>query len=175
MVPAATTTARARTVNASRALPFGPLSTRPCTPTARPFSIKSLSARQSLKILVPRAILNQHENLSPADWEILRRHPADGAQMLAGVDHLRSAVPYVLYHHERWDGKGYPHGLAGTDIPVEGRLLAVVDSYDAMTSERPYRAGRDRDSVCAEIDRLAGTQFDPEMAHAFAQLRWLSD
>ncbi len=126
------------------------------------------------KILVPRAVLNQPHPLAPADWEILRRHPVDGAQMLAGVDHLRGAVPYLLYHHERWDGKGYPHGLAGTAIPVEGRLLAVVDAYDAMTSERPYRLGRDRESACAEIARLAGTQFDPEMAHAFVQLRRLA-
>jgi putative two-component system response regulator len=123
------------------------------------------------KILVPRAVLNKPDKLEPDEWLALRRHPEDGAHMLAGVDHLRAAVPYVLHHHERWDGTGYPHRLAGTNIPVEGRLLAVVDAYDAMTSVRPYRQPVSPLNACAEIVRLAGRQFDPEIAEAFATLR----
>jgi putative two-component system response regulator len=123
------------------------------------------------KILVPRAVLNKPDRLLPAEWELLRRHPADGAQMLHGVDHLRGAIPYVLYHHEHWNGSGYPHGLAGTAIPVEGRLLAVADAYDAMTSERPYRVAFTEPEACAEIERQSGRQFDPTMAAAFIRLR----
>jgi len=123
------------------------------------------------KILVPRAILNKPDRLLPAEWDLLRRHPLDGAQMLHGVDHLRGAIPYVLYHHENWNGSGYPHGLAGTAIPIEGRLLAVVDAYDAMTSERPYRVAFTEAEACAEIERQAGRQFDPAMASAFIHLR----
>lgn len=123
------------------------------------------------KILISRTILNKYGRLTAGEWQALRRHPEDGAQMLAGVDHLRAAVPYLLAHHERWDGNGYPRGLAGTAIPVEGRLLAVVDAYDAMTTERAYRAALAKDDACAEIDRQAGRQFDPTLAEAFVYLR----
>lgn len=126
------------------------------------------------KITVPRAILNKPDRLTPTEWEVLRRHPEDGAHMLAGVDHLRGTIPYALHHHEHWDGSGYPHGRAGTAIPVEGRLLAVVDAYDAMTSERPYRVARSRAAACDEIRRLAGCQFDPAIAEAFVALPLLA-
>jgi putative two-component system response regulator len=122
------------------------------------------------KILVPRSVLNKPGRLDPAEWELLKRHPEDGAQMLAGVDHLRGAVPYLLSHHERWDGSGYPRGLAGAAIPVEGRLLAVVDAYDAMTSRRPYQAPVSREIALAEIMQGRGHQFDPTIAEAFANL-----
>lgn len=123
------------------------------------------------KILVPRSVLNKPGRPDSAEWELLKRHPEDGAQMLAGVDHLRGAVPYVLYHHERWDGSGYPRGLAGAAIPVEGRLLAVVDAYDAMTSQRPYHAAVSSEIATAEIVQRRGHQFDPAIAEAFARLR----
>ena len=123
------------------------------------------------KILVPREILNKPGRLDPAEWEVLKRHPQDGAQMLAAVDHLRAAVPYVLYHHERWDGTGYPTRLAGTAIPIEGRLLAVVDAYDAMTNRRPYQAPVTGQAAAAEILAGRGRQFDPVIAEVFARLR----
>jgi putative two-component system response regulator len=123
------------------------------------------------KILVPRSVLNKPGPLDPAEWALLKRHPEEGAQMLAGVDHLRAAVPYVLYHHERWDGCGYPRGLAGSAIPLEGRLLAVVDAYDAMTSQRPYQSATTPQAAAAEIRRRSGHQFDPVIAEAFACLR----
>jgi putative two-component system response regulator len=126
------------------------------------------------KVLVPRAILNKPDRLNPDEWEVLRHHPEEGAHMLAGVDHLRGAIPYVLFHHEHWDGSGYPHGRAGTGIPVEGRLLAVVDAYDAMTSTRPYRQPLSRTEACDEIRRQAGRQFDPDFAAAFVSLPLLA-
>jgi putative two-component system response regulator len=123
------------------------------------------------KILVPREILNKPGRLDPAEWEVLKRHPQDGAHMLGGVDHLRAAVPYVLYHHERWDGTGYPTRLAGTAIPIEGRLLGVVDAYDAMTNRRPYQAPVTSQAAAAEILAGRGRQFDPVIAEVFARLR----
>jgi putative two-component system response regulator len=122
------------------------------------------------KILVPRSILNKPGRLESAEWDVLKRHPDDGAQMLAGVDHLRGAVPYVLHHHERWDGSGYPRGLAGAAIPVEGRLLAVVDAYDAMTSRRPYHAPVSSEAAVGEIMQRRSQQFDPDIAETFAHL-----
>ncbi len=123
------------------------------------------------KVLVPRTILNKSGPLQPAEWDLLRRHPQDGARMLAGVDHLRAGVPYALTHHERWDGSGYPRGLAGAEIPIEGRLLAVVDAFDAMTSQRPYRGAMPSKAACAEITQRSGQQFDPQLAEAFVRLR----
>ena len=122
------------------------------------------------KILVPREILNKPGRLDPADWEILKRHPEDGAHMLGGVDHLRAAIPYVRHHHERWDGTGYPDRLAGANIPIEGRLLAVVDAYDAMTSLRPYPGVKSSQIATAEILAGRGRQFDPAIAEVFARL-----
>mgnify|MGYP000489445288 CR=1 FL=1 len=123
------------------------------------------------KITVPRAILNKRQRLLYPEWARLRRHPETGARMLHGIQHLQAALPYVLYHHERWDGAGYPAGLAGADIPREGRLLAIVDAYDAMTSDRPYRRALPASVALDEIRRHSGAQFDPDMAAAFLQLR----
>ncbi|MEP7356741.1 MAG: HD domain-containing phosphohydrolase [Anaerolineales bacterium] len=123
------------------------------------------------KILVPGTILNKAGPLEAGEWDLLRRHPEDGAGMLAGVDHLRAAVPYALTHHERWDGTGYPCGLAGAAIPIEGRLLAVVDAYDAMTSLRPYHRPMSPAAACAEIEQRSGQQFDPHLVAAFVTLR----
>ncbi len=122
------------------------------------------------KVVVPRAILNKSGPLDASDWAVLRRHPENGAQMLAGVDHLRGAIPYLVYHHERWDGGGYPHGLAATAIPVEGRLLAIVDAYDAMTTQRAYRPPVSKEAAVEEIVRGAGRQFDPHLAEVFVGL-----
>ena len=83
---------------------------------------------------------------------------------------LREAIPYVLYHHERWDGHGYPSGKAGEEIPLEARVLAVADAFDAMTSDRPYRRALTREEALAEVERCAGTQFDPEIARVFLEL-----
>jgi len=123
------------------------------------------------KIAVPRAILNKRHKLLYHEWALLRRHPETGARMLEGVDHLHGALPYVQSHHEHWDGTGYPDGLKGEAIPREGRLLAIVDAYDAMTSDRPYRHSLPDRHAIEEIHRWAGRHFDPEMARVFVKLR----
>ncbi|MCS7011284.1 MAG: HD domain-containing protein, partial [Anaerolineales bacterium] len=90
-----------------------------------------------------------------------------GAKMLESVDHLRPAIPYVLYHHELWNGNGYPYGLAGEEIPVEGRLLAIVDAFDAMTSNRPYHFSIPAEEALHELERNKGIFFDPFMVDMF--------
>lgn len=122
------------------------------------------------KIQVPRRILNKRRALTHSEWILLRRHPELGARMLQGIDHLHDAIPYVLCHHERWDGRGYPARLIGRTVPREGRLLAIVDSFDAMTSDRPYRRSLGLDRALAEIQRMANSQFDPAMVEAFMGL-----
>jgi HD-GYP domain-containing protein (c-di-GMP phosphodiesterase class II) len=97
----------------------------------------------------------------------VRAHPVEGAWLVGCLSSLRPAMPYVLFHHERWDGAGYPTGRAQTEIPVEGRLLAVVDAFDAMISPRPYREALDVQDALFELDRCAGTQFDPEIVTTF--------
>jgi len=123
------------------------------------------------KVAVPRMILNKRRKLLYNEWQALRRHPQLGAHMLEGIDHLRAALPYVQAHHERWDGLGYPLGLAGTEIPREGRLLTIVDAFDAMTSDRPYRRAMSEEFALRELRRQAGLQFDPEMVEVFISLR----
>lgn len=123
------------------------------------------------KVTVPRAILNKRQRLLYPEWALLRRHPEAGGRMLQDIHHLRAALPYVLCHHERWDGQGYPGRLAGEAIPREGRLLAIVDAYDAMTSDRPYRRALAASAALDELRRQRGAQFDPAMADVFIRLR----
>jgi HD-GYP domain-containing protein (c-di-GMP phosphodiesterase class II) len=103
------------------------------------------------------------------DWELaeIRTHPVEGLWLLSGVTSLAPALPFVLFHHERWDGHGYPTRRAGESIPIQGRILAVADAFDAMTSIRPYRPSLSPDQAAHEIRRCAGTQFDPTVAAAF--------
>src|SRR5262249_37326556 len=100
----------------------------------------------------------------------IREHPKAGARLILRVAALRDAIPYVLYHHERWDGAGYPMGKAGEEIPLEARVLAVADAFDAMTSDRPYRRALSQAEALAEVERCAGTQFDPKIAGVFFEL-----
>jgi putative nucleotidyltransferase with HDIG domain len=122
------------------------------------------------KIGVPDHILRKPTALSDAEWVIMRRHPEYGARIVAGIPFLEDVSEIVRHHHERWDGAGYPDRLAGEDIPVGARIFAVADSFDAMTSDRPYRRAMSVDAACAEIARCGGTQFDPEVADAFARI-----
>ncbi|MBN2385649.1 MAG: response regulator [Anaerolineales bacterium] len=119
------------------------------------------------KIIVPRQVLKKTGPLSAEEWKLMRQHPEAGARMLEGVDHLRAAIPYVLYHHEWWDGGGYPSSLKGEQIPPEGRLLAIVDAFDAMTSNRPYHKSMTPAAAMEEIHRSRGVYFDPHMADIF--------
>ena len=122
------------------------------------------------KLELDRAILDKPGALDEAELEEIRTHPELGARMLEGIRSLRAARGCVLHHHERWDGSGYPHGLGGDAIPIEARILAVADAYDAMTSYRPYCDPRTREEALAEVERCAGSQFDPQVALAFLTL-----
>lgn len=117
------------------------------------------------KIGVPDAILLKPGPLDEAEIETMRSHPDIGARLLSGIDFLQPALSVVRHHHERWDGSGYPLGLKGEEIPVEARIVALCDAFDAMTSDRPYRPAVSLDAACREIEDCAGTHFDPEMAH----------
>ncbi len=121
------------------------------------------------KVAVSEAVLNKPGPLTEAEIAEVRRHPEAGARMIVLDEELCPALPGILYHHERWDGAGYPSGRAGPTIPFEARILAVVDSFDAMTSDRPYRAALRVEEAVEEVDRCAGTQFDPEVAVAFVE------
>jgi HD-GYP domain-containing protein (c-di-GMP phosphodiesterase class II) len=119
------------------------------------------------KLAVPEEVLRKPGPLSSEERLAMRRHPHAGAALVWRVAALRAAVPAVLFHHERWDGHGYPACRSGTEIPVAARVLAVADAFDAMTSDRSYRAAVGVDRALAEIRRCAGSQFDPDVAHAF--------
>lgn len=117
------------------------------------------------KLGVSDTVLLKPDTLCKDEWEQMRRHPELGAQILDGVG-LHDIAGWVLAHHERLDGPGYPHGLRGEDIPLEARILAVADTYEAMTSDRPYRAALTRHAAREELRRCAGTQFDPRVVGA---------
>jgi HD-GYP domain-containing protein (c-di-GMP phosphodiesterase class II) len=119
------------------------------------------------KLVVSETILGKPGPLTDLEFAEVRAHPEAGARMVALDGRLLPALPGVLYHHERWDGRGYPTGRAAMQIPFEARILAVVDCYDAMTSDRPYRAAMPPEEAVAEVDRCAGSQFDPDVATAF--------
>jgi hypothetical protein len=122
------------------------------------------------KIGVPDALLRKPGPLTDDEWSTMRRHATIGAAMLDGIPFLSDAVPLVRHHHERWDGGGYPDGLAGAAIPLGARVFAVADALDAMTSHRPYRAAMPLAAARAELARCAGSQFDPAVVDACARI-----
>jgi HD-GYP domain-containing protein (c-di-GMP phosphodiesterase class II) len=122
------------------------------------------------KVGVPEAVLCKPGPLDEAEWAVMREHPTIGAQIVAPIRFLADAVEIVRSHHERWDGAGYPRGLRGEAIPLAARIFAVADSFDAMTSDRPYRAALPLEHALDEIAAGAGTQFDPDVARAFLEL-----
>jgi putative two-component system response regulator len=119
------------------------------------------------KIVVPSQVLKKTGPLTKDEWKLMRQHPEVGAKMLEGVDHLKAAVPYVLNHHEWWNGSGYPAGLKGEKIPREGRLLAIADAFDAMTTNRPYHSSMPAVDALDELARYRGIYFDPDMVDVF--------
>lgn len=119
------------------------------------------------KIAVPDGILRKPSALTESEWESMRAHPGTGYEILQDVEFLAPAAEIVRSHHERFDGAGYPRGLAGDEIPLGARIFAVADAFDAMTSDRPYRAARPPEQALAEILRCSGSQFDPAAAKAF--------
>ncbi|MCK4873659.1 MAG: HD domain-containing protein [Phycisphaerales bacterium] len=122
------------------------------------------------KIGVPEAVLCKPGRLTKEEFDEIKKHPERGARILKDVPQLRDVIPGVLHHHERMDGKGYPHGLSGHDIPESARVIALADSFDAMSSTRTYRAAMSRDQVFEEIERCSGTQFDSHLVPCFLDL-----
>lgn len=122
------------------------------------------------KIAVPESVINKPGPLDPAEWALMKTHPVVGAQIVQPMFFLGEAVDIILYHHERFDGEGYPCGLKGDDIPLGSRIFSVVDSYDAMTSDRAYRGAMPRERALEEVNRGAGTQFDPHVVEVFVDL-----
>ena len=121
------------------------------------------------KIGVPDSVLAKTGPLTEDEWALMRDHPSIGARVLGGIDFLRPAVAAVLSHHERWDGNGYPRGLRGEVIPLSGRIVAVADAYDAMTSGRPYRTRLTSAAAREEILRQRGRHFCPDVVDAFVR------
>lgn len=122
------------------------------------------------KIGIPETILNKPGRLSSEEFEVIKSHPRKGVNILKEVEFLQNFIPIILHHHERFDGQGYPSKLMGTQIPLSARILAIADTYDAMTSDRPYRKALSSEEALAEILRCKGTQFDPFLAEAFVEL-----
>ncbi|MDX2016514.1 MAG: HD-GYP domain-containing protein [Planctomycetota bacterium] len=122
------------------------------------------------KIGVPESVLCKQGRLTDDEFASIKRHPEIGQRILAGIPLLADVLPGVLHHHERLDGKGYPHRLAGESIPEIARIIAVADTFDAMSSSRSYRAAMPREKVLAELARSAGTQLDPRAVDAFLSL-----
>jgi putative nucleotidyltransferase with HDIG domain len=120
------------------------------------------------KIAVPDSVLHKQGRLTNEEFELMKRHPQDGADILAKFPEYRSGRELVLAHHERIDGRGYPRGLSGSQIPLGARIIAVADAWDAMTSNRPYRSALDQDVALGELMRGRGTQWDSDVVDAFA-------
>jgi HD-GYP domain-containing protein (c-di-GMP phosphodiesterase class II) len=119
------------------------------------------------KVKVRPQLLGKPGPLTLEEQAEIRAHPGAGAQLVLPLRRFRVALPYVLFHHERWDGGGYPAGLKGRRIPIEARIVAIADAFDAMISPRPYRAALTHEHALAEVERGAGTQFDPFVALLF--------
>jgi putative nucleotidyltransferase with HDIG domain len=122
------------------------------------------------KISISESIINKDSKLTDSEYETMKTHPSRGAEIIEPAKFLREKVPLIKYHHERFDGKGYPSGLKGMNIPLMARIICVADSYDAMTSKRAYRDIMPREEARNELIRCSGTQFDPKMVNAFLEV-----
>ena len=122
------------------------------------------------KLATYEAILDKPGRLNDDELKLMRMHPGKGAEILAPIKQLKHIIPAIKYHHEFYDGKGYPEGLKGAAIPLSARIMAVADTVDAMGADRPYRKGRTMDVISAELKRCSGTQFDPNMVETFLKI-----
>jgi ribonuclease P protein subunit RPR2 len=122
------------------------------------------------KVGIPESILCKTEPLTELEWVVMRSHPNQGARIVEPIPFMGEAVEIVRSHHERFDGTGYPQGLQGEEIPLAARIFAIADSFDAMTSDRPYRSALSTEAAVAEIIAGSGTQFDPTCVEAFQDL-----
>lgn len=122
------------------------------------------------KIGIEDTILRKPGRLTAEEFAMIRTHPERGVQIIEPLDFLKGALPIVRHHHECYDGSGYPAGLGGEAIPLGARIVAIADTYDAITSSRAYRRARGQEAALAEITRCSGTQFDPELASLFLEI-----
>jgi diguanylate cyclase (GGDEF)-like protein len=122
------------------------------------------------KLAIPEEILAKPGDLAASEWRVVTEHPKIGQVVLEQAGALRDAATIVLHHHEWYDGRGYPHGLAGGEIPVGARIVSIVDAYEAMVAGRPYRAAISHEEAIAELRRQGGVQFDPELVEVFAEV-----
>lgn len=122
------------------------------------------------KIVMPKRILCKNGRLDDDEFLIMKSHPTKGEKIVFNIKKLQKISEWVKAHHEKWDGTGYPDALKGEEIPFVGRLIAVADTYDAMTSTRPYRKALEHDFAISEVKKCAGTQFDPKLAEAFVRV-----
>jgi HD-GYP domain-containing protein (c-di-GMP phosphodiesterase class II) len=121
------------------------------------------------KIGIEDQILRKPELLNPEEFSAIKRHSDMGAEIIEHIRQLKDIIPGVKYHHEQINGKGYPEGLKGESIPILAKIVAVADTYDAMTTDRPYRKAMERETAIQELKRCAGVQFDSEVVKAFVQ------
>jgi HD-GYP domain-containing protein (c-di-GMP phosphodiesterase class II) len=121
------------------------------------------------KVKLSPELVGKPGRLTHEEMALIRSHPEAGAQLVLPLRRFHEALPYVLFHHERWDGGGYPAGLTGRRIPVEARILAIADAFDAMISPRPYRVSLTHEHALAQVEDGAGTQFDPVAAELFVE------
>jgi putative two-component system response regulator len=122
------------------------------------------------KIAVPDSILHKTGPLTEAEWDIMRKHPQIAIEMLEPIEYLRPALAIPFNHHERWDGTGYPRGIKGEEIPLAARIFAVVDVWDALSSDRPYRKAWPYDKIVEHMRQQSGTHFDPKVVELFLQM-----
>ncbi|MCX6045174.1 MAG: HD-GYP domain-containing protein [Chloroflexi bacterium] len=122
------------------------------------------------KIAIPDTILHKPSKLTDAEFQFIKRHPDIGADLVASSQCLHHLAPLIRYHHERWDGRGYPAGLMGEEIPLEARILNISDSVEAMASDRPYHRAMSLHEIITEVQRCAGSQFEPAVVEAFVRI-----
>jgi putative nucleotidyltransferase with HDIG domain len=122
------------------------------------------------KISIPEEILHRPGPLAEEEWALIRRHPDVGAEIVLMVSNLAEVAELVRSHHERYDGKGYPRGLKGEDIPLGGRILAITDAYTTLTDGRAYREAISHNEAITELKRCSGSHFDPQVVEAFLSL-----
>ena len=122
------------------------------------------------KINISQNTLMKKMKLTDEEWEELKQHPSNGSEIIKSVEPLQEIIPLIISHHERYDGNGYPNKLKGEEIPYLARILTVVDSFDAMTSNRPYNSRKTYDEGIQELERCSGTQFDPDIVKAFIEI-----
>jgi HD-GYP domain-containing protein (c-di-GMP phosphodiesterase class II) len=122
------------------------------------------------KVGISETILLKKSKLTAREFETIKKHPQLSADIIRPLHFLRGTIPLILHHHERWDGKGYPHGLKEHEIPIGARIIAVVDAYRSLTANRPYRKAYSKNSLMKILRRESGTKFDPQVTAVFLKI-----